>query len=163
MTSPVTDFSSLTAQTTITNSGYTLGAEVTCDTTKWASATACDGVTRWALNTGTAATYVLANVAATSNVLGSKRAWLWLADQNPTTPASVFGVEKDDIINITIAQTAANVCEGAAAAVAAGATKTNTHKNARQYEWGAATFTHAGAQSAYLGAAALITGVIALF
>lgn len=80
-----------TAQTTY--SASTMGSRPwttirTCDTTKWASATSCNGVTKWAFNTGT---------AYTSNTSkGSKRAWIWLADANPTSASSVFGVEKDN-------------------------------------------------------------------
>jgi len=87
----ITDFSTLTATQITTLQGTadsapfamadtdnfgaeiaTTGSELTCDTTKWASASACDGVTRWGLGTTTEFT--------STTSLGSKRAWLWLAD-----------------------------------------------------------------------------------
>lgn len=88
-----TTLSGVSAATSQTVYSATMGSKPwttmrTCDTTKWSSATACNGVTKWAVNTGTAYT--------SSTSKGSKRAWIWLADANPTSAASVFGVEKDN-------------------------------------------------------------------
>lgn len=67
---------------------------LTCETTKWVSATACEGITKWALSAGTDYT--------SSTSKGTKRAWLWLADADPTDKTAVFGVEKDNVLEVTL-------------------------------------------------------------
>jgi hypothetical protein len=122
----------------------------TCDTTKWATATACEGVTKWALDTGVNFT--------SSTSKGSKRAWIWLADANPTSKASVFGVEKDDVLEITIHQHNAFVLETVCKLPVGAA-----DKQGRENIWGVATYTHAGASATLLGASAVMAALVSFF
>lgn len=137
----------------------TTGTELICDTTKWASATACDGVTRWGL--GTISEYT------SSTALGSRRAWLWLADANPTSKASVFGIEKSDVLNFTFYQH--NVPKSVTAdistdACALEATSDDVREGSRFNNWGVATFTYAGGASAtLLGASAVMAALVSFF
>jgi hypothetical protein len=123
----------------------------TCDTNKWAKADSCEGVTKWALDTGVNWT--------SSSAKGSKRAWIWLADANPSSKSSVFGVEKEDELEITIHQHNAylgtnSLCELAAAAET---------KQGRENIWGVATFTHDGASATLLGASAVMAALVSFF
>lgn len=133
----------------------TTGSELTCDTTKWASSTACDGVTRWGLGTTTEWT--------STTALGSKRAWLWLADANPTTKSAVFGIEKDDVINFTFYQGVAYKVAAAGNCALDNGT-INAQRSATRFNyWGVATFTHAGASATLLGASAVMAALISFF
>jgi len=74
----------------------TTGTEATCGT-EWATtANSCAGVSKWGVGTLTD--------AVTGTSTGSVQAWMWLADVNPNTPSAVFGVEKDDVIQIVVHQ-----------------------------------------------------------
>lgn len=133
-----------------TRAGIDSAAIVTCDTAKWASATACDGILKW--GTGT-----LTEASGTTN--GSVTAWMWLADMNPTSVASVFGVEKDDVINIMVYQH----IESKFVTTAASVIRDDALVNSRSNSYGVATFTHAGANSTMLGAAALTAALLSFF
>jgi hypothetical protein len=92
--------------------------------------------------------------------LGSKRAWLWLADANPTTAASVFGVEKDQIINLTVHQHKEwNSAAGTDILLSTPTATANFHQN----NWGVATFTHSGASATLLGASAVMVALVSFF
>lgn len=129
----------------------------TCDTTKWASATACEGVTKWALSTGTDYT--------SSTAKGTKRAWIWLADANPTAKASVFGVEKSDVLQIQLHQenTWFGTGTGTAGVCALPASGAATTYNNRRNLWGVGTWTHSGASATLLGASAVMAALISFF
>jgi hypothetical protein len=123
---------------------------LTFDTTKWASATACEGVTKWGLGTTTEWT--------STSAKGSKRVWLWLADANPTAKASVFGVEKEDEINMYIYQHNAWSAGGACALSTAA-----TDKSYRVNQHGIGTYTHTGASATLLGASAVMAALVSFF
>lgn len=144
----------MTVSTAATVTGPTLAfteAMLTCDTTKWASATACDGVTRWGMGTMTDYTSATAK--------GGFDAWMWLADRNPTSAASVFGVEKDDVINIIVYQHSQGTHTGVAALETASAIGATLCSN----KYGVATFTHAGASATMLGASAVMAALLSFF
>lgn len=85
------------------------GSALTCDVAKWDSATACNGVDMpWAHNS-------LVEWTSTGPVLGSLRAWHFLAEKNADVTKN-FQIEKDNKINWlieerdeTIAGTGANM------------------------------------------------------
>jgi hypothetical protein len=125
---------------------------ITCDTTKWASSTACNGVTKWAFNTGTP--YV------SNTVKGSKRAWIWLADEHPISKSSVFGVEKGDELEITLHQhNDFKVSTAGACALSTAGADTHTRFNM----WGVAYYKHTGASATLLGASAVMAALISFF
>jgi hypothetical protein len=132
--------------------GPAAATTLTCDTTKWASATACEGVTKWGLGTTTEWT--------STSAKGSKRVWLWLADANPTAKASVFGVEKEDVINMYMYQ---HNAWGVAAAGACALSALATDKSYRVNQHGIGTYTHAGASSTLLGASAVMAALVSFF
>lgn len=113
--SSITDYTSIssTLQTTLSGALSTAGLNafedttkvgvaapitsstpLSCDTTKWATTDACESLTKWRFSTGTDYT--------SSTSKGTKRAWLWLADADPTDKTAVFGVEKDNILELTL-------------------------------------------------------------
>ena len=116
---------------------------ITCDTTKWASSTACNGVTKWAFNTGTSS---------------SKRAWIWLADEHPISKSSIFGVEKGDELEITLHQHNEFYVNNAACAL-----PTTPVKHTRFNIWGVAYYKHTGASATLLGASAVMAALISFF
>jgi hypothetical protein len=130
----------------------TTGTAVTCGT-QWATtANACAGVDKWGYTDSTSTT-----------TTGSIQAWMWLAD-NVDTPSAVFGVEKDDTIDVIVHQQtawvpgASNGCTLPDATYAS--TKLNTHRN----NWGVATFTGtSGASATLLGASAVLAALVSFF
>lgn len=119
----------------------------TCDVTKWDSATACHGVDApWAASAYV--DYVAVN-GATPAVLGSFKAWHFLAEKNADTGKN-FQIVKDDKVN-WIVQEKYELIAGT------GATTTNDSKVGHSY----GTFTSTGATSTIMGATAIIAGVVA--
>jgi len=91
---------------------------------------------------------------------GSKRVWLWLADANPTSKSSVFGVEKDDELQITLHQHNTYDGDGTAAC----ALSTVAARKADRFNiWGVAYYKHTGASSTLLGASAVMAALISFF
>jgi len=107
-TTSITDFATLASATTTSLIGTDdddkqsttglkpgMGTEVTCDTTKWASDTACNGINRWGFGATTE--------WSSSTSLGSKRAWLFLSDK-ATHDSAIFSVTAGDEIQISFYQ-----------------------------------------------------------
>lgn len=120
----------------------------TCDTAKWASATACKGLVGiWGANTAT---------WATSTVAGSHRYFHWLADA-ATSKSNIFSIEDKEVLNLAVA-------EIYAIAYDANGTNKCAAAPAGTTQYGVATATYAkgsGATSTILGASALVAGLIA--
>ena len=135
------------------NVGFTFTAKnSSCDTKKWASATACLGFEgRWGKN---------ANTFAVGTTAGTHRYFLWLADA-ATDKAKIVSVEDKDVINVAVIESHANVYSTTA--------NQNTLSCSNQgrdgkTEYGVATGTYTkgkGATSTILGASALVAGLIA--
>ena len=131
------------------NVGFTFTSKNTCDTKKWASATACFGFEgKWGKNT---------NTWAVNTTAGSHRYFLWLADA-ATDKTKIVSVEDKDVINLAVIEAHANVYKS-------GSTKScDTANRAGTTEYGVATGTYTkgkGATSTILGASALVAGLIA--
>jgi len=121
---------------------------VSCDTTKWASATACNGITKpWAFGT-------LTNYNAVGPVKGSLRAWHFLGDVGADI-TKVWSIEKDNVLNILLLE----YIDKKQGAAAVGANWGSTGS----YAWYVATYTVKGATTTVLGTAALVAGVLTQF
>jgi len=132
--------------TTATYTDMTVvNTDLTCDLTKWTSAAACDGILKWGLGTLTEWT--------SSTAKGSRRAWMWLADVGATN--AVFGVEKDNIVNVQIQQSIQPRCNGSNMA--------DVTLASHPVNWGVATYTHAVASTTLLGASAVLAALVSFF
>ena len=88
----VKDYASITANTI-----YMLNWKTpdSCDTTKWASATACNGITKpWAFGTKT-------DYNAVGPVKGSIRAWHYLGDVGSDIN-KVWSIEAKNVLNVLL-------------------------------------------------------------
>jgi hypothetical protein len=144
-----TPLSSYTDIAKNTGIAFNFTAKNTCDTKKWASATACLGFEgKWGKN---------ANTWAAASTAGSHRYFLWLADA-ATDKSKIVSIEDKDVINLAVIEAYANVYKS-------GATKScDTANRAGTTEFGLATGTYTkgkGATSTILGASALVAGLIA--
>jgi len=131
------------------NLTFSFTSKNTCDTKKWASATACFGFEgKWGKN---------ANTWAVGTTAGSHRYFLWLADA-ATDKAKIVSIEDKDVINVAVIESHANIYDGAAT------NKCKSGNRAGTTEYGVATGTYTkgkGATSTILGASALVAGLIA--
>jgi hypothetical protein len=134
------------------NVGFTFTSKNTCDTKKWASATACFGFEgKWGKN---------ANTFAVGTTAGTHRYFLWLADA-ATDKTKIVSIEDKDVINVAVIEAHANVYSTTA--------NQNTLSCSNQgrdgkTEYGVVTGTYTkgkGATSTILGASALVAGLIA--
>jgi hypothetical protein len=121
----------------------------------------------WGLETTTTEATMGSGTSLTGGTKGKKRAWLWLADANPTTASAVFGVEKDDVLNVTLHQKTAFTCTDTVADTAdivAWTSSANDERDStRRYAWGVHTWTHSGASSTLLGASAVMAALVSFF
>jgi len=90
---------------------------------------------------------------------------LWLADANPTS-TTLFGVEKDQRIDLTVYQQRAweqLVPTGGSANLACGIVDATARPGHRRNAWGFEKFTHTGASTTLLGASAVIAALVSFF
>lgn len=144
----IASFSDVTKNT---SSSIVFGTKDTCDTKKWASATACLGFGGvWGKN---------ANTWATASVVGSHRYFLWLADA-ATDKTKIVSIEDKDTLNLVIIESHANVYSTAAGSSNNCSTAGRDGKT--EYAVFTGTYTKgSGATSTILGASALVAGLIA--
>lgn len=164
----------ITFTTNTPTGNATWGTAQTCDTKKWADATACRGID---LPWGSNGTWAMPDGKGTTAVTG--RWFRWLSDA-VTDKTAQFTVEKGDVLYMVLFE------KWGAAPANNDSTSTNVIGNYKtsgtqtygfstaahlgyagykcqpvSYNWGIATYTVAGASSMLIGASALIAGVAA--
>lgn len=141
----MTDYTDITKNTVY---AVPFNAPTTCDTTKWKTDTACNGITKpWAFGNPT-------QYNAVGPVKGSVRAWHYLGDVGSDF-TKVWSIEKADVLNILLYE----FVDKQQGAAATGAQWGSTGS----YAWYVASYTVAGATSTMLGTAALIAGIATQF